>query len=55
MKRCFRLAFLPAALLLCGLTGCVVETPARREVVVEHPAPPPPVVYRPAPDVIVRP
>jgi hypothetical protein len=66
MDRPTRIAIMPVALVLCGLTGCVVEgpPPARQvvverppqQVVVERPPPPPPPVYRPQqPEVILRP
>jgi hypothetical protein len=57
MGRSIRLAMLPAALMLCGLAGCVVETPAPQRVVVERPPPPPPVYVQrpPPPEVVVRP
>jgi hypothetical protein len=66
MDRPTRLAIVPIALLLCGLTGCVVEgPPPPRQVVVERPPPPrevvverppPPAYYRPPPpEVVVRP
>jgi hypothetical protein len=61
MDRPTRLVIVPAVLLLCGLAGCVVETPAQRDVVVEHPAPqtvyaaPAPVYATPPGTVVVRP
>ena len=46
MGRPSRIVILPALLLLCALASCVVETPPRRDVVVERPV---------APAVVVRP
>ncbi len=48
MGHLIRVPILPMALLLLGLTGCVVETPVQRDVVVERPAPPSTVYVAPA-------